>query len=167
MDKANNMIRAIRYIENSVKNFSAFLLFILMLLGTSDVIGRSIFNRPILGAVEISKMLVMSMVVLCWAYTQFNRGHITVKYITERMPTKIREITYILVQVISAILFALITWQAIMVGIESWEEGKVFAIINLPIAILHFIVSFGALLIFIEILLQLIEALRNRFQEAE
>ena len=47
----------------------------MMLLGTADVTGRYIFNKPILGTAEIFGILLPAIVLLGLAYTQEAQAH--------------------------------------------------------------------------------------------
>ena len=70
---------------------SVFALGALMFLGAIDVIGRYVFNYPIMGALEISQILLAALVFFGLAYTQMGRKHITVGLAYAKLPPRLKK----------------------------------------------------------------------------
>jgi TRAP-type C4-dicarboxylate transport system permease small subunit len=154
--KAPGIVKRVRNVESIFKTIGLGMLFILMLIGTADVIGRYLFNSPILGEVELSKILTVGIVILGWAYVQANKAHIRLTFVVSRFPPRAQAITDFVTSILSLVLFSLIAWQAVMVGLQCLEEHRVITIIHIPVAAMHFMVSAGASLICLEFIIQLI-----------
>lgn len=137
--------------------------FILMmtLLTVFDVMGRNFFLRPITGAFEISKYMLVFIVTLSIAYTQQLGRHIRVDLFANKLPLHARLALDTIFTLLAVVLFSLVAWQ-------GWEGG--FAAIGLKSAsdLLHipsypfeFLIAVGAFLMFLELLLKLVSSIRN------
>jgi TRAP-type transport system small permease protein len=66
------------HIEDACAKISGFLVLVLMLLTVIDVIGRYLFNKPLMGSVEIIELLMPAMVMLAVSATQRRNEHVGV-----------------------------------------------------------------------------------------
>ncbi len=155
-----NIIKNIRKIEDIFHTVGLVLLFALMVLGTADVAARYFFNSPIKGTVETSRMMLMGIVVFGWAYTQANKAHVSVDFLVNHFPKHAQAITDFITSILALCLFVLICWQSIAVGIVNMQDMRLVQIIHIPVGIMDFIVSFGAALICIELIIQIVELYR-------
>jgi TRAP-type C4-dicarboxylate transport system permease small subunit len=127
---------------------SGFLLFVIVLLVGFSVLGRYFFNKPILGAIEISEFLFVFALFFALAYTQSRGRHIRVRFIIVRLPPRPRRILNILVYALSAIFFLVVGWQAGIGAWKSWmiREGS-YGAITFPIYPARFAIVFGCIVI--------------------
>ena len=70
--KLQTFEKVVRNVCNIFNYIGMMLLFILMVQGFADVIGRYLFKRPIIGTMERGEVLLALMVFLGWGYTQKN-----------------------------------------------------------------------------------------------
>jgi TRAP-type C4-dicarboxylate transport system permease small subunit len=152
-------------LEKAVKKTSSILsaigegmLFVLMLLGAGDVIGRYIFNKPIIGAQEIGTVLLGVMVFFSWGSTQIAKAHVNVDLFTLHFPPRVRAIVDLVTTFLSLILFSLIFWQAAVTGKDFHEAGRLIYVIHWPLAPFQFVVSFVALVLCLVFIMQMIES---------
>jgi hypothetical protein len=101
---------------------AAVLLFILMVLGTIDVIGRYVFNAPIVGTMERGQVLLALMVFLSWGYTQIKKGHVRVELFIARFPPRIRAVMDFATTFLTLIFFILIVWQSTVMAFETQKN---------------------------------------------
>lgn len=146
--------KGVRKIESVLCVVGAVLLCILMFVGAGDVVGRYVFNRPIPGAVEYGQMLMAAVVFLFWAYTQSEKGHITVDILISRYPPRARAITGLAVSLLSLAIFGIITWQAAVISGEDWQLHRAFAFTGVNLAFPRLLISLGALVICLEFIVQ-------------
>lgn len=99
---------------------SASIVLIMMLVTTSDVILRYLFNRPIAGAYELQEFLLVGVVFLSAAYIQAIKKHIIVDVFTVHLPMKTQAVVGFLGNVIFLFIFAIITWQSGLIAWEAW-----------------------------------------------
>lgn len=152
------VVRGVRFAENVLSVIAALTLLALMFLGSIDVVGRYLFNRPITGALEMSSIMMGGMVFLAWAYTMAKRAHITVDIFFAMYPSRLRATLTFIMMLISVVLFALVVWQSTAIAISDWQSGKLVKIILIPIAPFKLLVPLGALFLGLECLIQMVLA---------
>lgn len=93
---------------------------LMMLHVTADVIGRSVFNSPITGTLEIvSAYNMAALSFLPLALIARERGHIIVELFTGWMKPSARNILDGLVGIITVIYVGAFTWKAFEVAIDK------------------------------------------------
>jgi len=126
-----------------------------MLIGTSDTLGRYLADHPILGALEISQILLASIVLLSWSYVQHIDEHIKVDILTSAYKPKIQILVNLLGKILVLGLFIVIAWSGIVIVIQDISSTKVFPNISIPVYLVKIILPFGALLIVVELIIQI------------
>jgi TRAP-type C4-dicarboxylate transport system permease small subunit len=158
-------------LDHFISNVSRFfnyagvsLLLAMMVLTTADVLLRYLFNAPIEGVYEAIEL--MMAVVFCYgiAYTQRQRGHVSVNLITLRLGEKKRAIVKIFVSAISLALFVLVTWQSflkatVVQGSGETTYGGVGPFGHIPIFPFIYLTSAACLTFCLELLVDLITSL--------
>ena len=76
--------RAMQPLEDSINMLAAFAIFALMLLGTAQIILRSVFNSPIAGYIDMVELSMASMAFLGAAYCQRLGAHIRMELLIGR-----------------------------------------------------------------------------------
>ena len=145
----------IRFIENALVVVCGAIFLLLMLLGTADVIGRTVFSKPIIGTYEMSEMMMGAIVLLGWAYTQKNGGHITVDLVYERFPAGMKKVTDTIVTFITLGLFVIIMIQSWGIAIKYMAQGRQFIILDMASWPFYFLVPVGAFFLCLELIIQL------------
>jgi TRAP-type C4-dicarboxylate transport system permease small subunit len=143
--------------SNTLNFFGIVILFILMLQGAADVISRYVFNKPILGTMERSEVLLALMVFLAWGYVQFKRAHVDVKFFIYRLSHRIRVLVYLITNLLILVLFSLIMWQSFMMAKVYHEAGRLIYVIHWPLAPFALIVCLGALIVCLVLIMQIVE----------
>jgi TRAP-type C4-dicarboxylate transport system permease small subunit len=129
------MIRLYRGITLVSRGFNALAgtaVVAMMLLTCADVILR-LFRRPVPGTYEIIGFLGTVVISFSLAYTSLEKGHIAVELFMERLPRRIRTGVESVISLISAALFALITWQSIAYAVDLKQSGEVSVTLTMPI----------------------------------
>ncbi len=142
---------------NVLTSITLVMLFILLILGAGDVIGRYTFNSPITGTKEISSMLVAGIVLLGWAHTQSKGAHVKVELVLNHFPQRTQVIINIVTTFLSLVLFSLIVWQSIKVAIKLLETNRLVPIILVPLAPFQLMVSLGAFVLCLEFIIEIIQ----------
>jgi TRAP-type C4-dicarboxylate transport system permease small subunit len=124
---------------NALTSITLVMLFVLLILGAGDVIGRYTLNSPITGTKEISSMLVAGIVLLGWAGTQAKGAHVKVELVLNRFPQRTQVIINIVTTFLSLVLFSLIVWQSIKVAVKMFETNRFVLCLEFIIEIVQFI----------------------------
>ena len=150
--------KSINIADNILRYIGVGMLFVLMALGAGDVMGRYVFNRPILGTMEISEALLAGVLFFGWAYTQATRGHVRVNLLLPRFSPRARSITDIVNLSLGLVLFGLIGWQAAKIAIVYWKANRLIDVIMVPLAPFQMFVSVGALFLCLEFIVQMLQS---------
>jgi TRAP-type C4-dicarboxylate transport system permease small subunit len=130
----------------------------MMMLGTVDVVGRYLFNRPITGTLEMFEMLLPVLVLFSLADTQSNDEHLTAGVIDffhfkPETRTKIR----FGVQILVFCLFLLIIWRGVESSMLTLRSHRRINNIELPLWIPQLVVPLGALVMCMVLVVQMVE----------
>jgi TRAP-type C4-dicarboxylate transport system permease small subunit len=143
--------------------FSGIVLLGILALMSGEVIFRYLFNKPILGTVEISSYL---LVIFCFtgiAFTQSQRGHINIELVTQRLPADLQRILRIITLILSLATFVVITWQMAIAFWKSWEMQEVrWGALPLPVWPVKFMIAFGSFTLCLQFLSDIVEEIKNK-----
>jgi TRAP-type C4-dicarboxylate transport system permease small subunit len=141
-----------------------FVLIPMMLLTTGDIIGRAFWSRPVPGTVEISSYMLAVFILSGLAYTQQVKGNVQVEVLINVLPRRLRALVKSFTTLLSVIIIALLAWQGWLEGIDDPTVSDMLRIPRWPFKLL---VSFAGLLLSLELLFDLFDALKNLGKRAE
>lgn len=137
---------------------AGFCTFAIMWVIDFNALGRKIFNTPMPAALEITQTLLVVSIMMPFALALLHRQHVNTVFLTTHFSSSVRRFLYIIWMLAGFALFAAITYGTFRYGLRSyymneqtWGAGLKFAIWPSKLA-----VSFGALLICIQFLLEAI-----------
>jgi TRAP-type C4-dicarboxylate transport system permease small subunit len=93
------------------------LVMIIMLLIVIDVGGRYLFDSPLLGGVEVSRVVLAWILFLALVYGLVQGAHVRVSLVTNRFPPRLRLMSEVFTAVLSLGFFALAAYS-------GWEQFK-------------------------------------------
>ena len=163
--KMGGFEKGVGIMSNILMYISGGLLLIMLFLGISDVTGRYVFNKAIVGTTEFFEVLMPGMVLLSLAYTQKVKAHITVDLFVSMFPARAQAVIGAAVTAWAIILFGLIGWQGIALIFTYYRSGRVITNTGIPMYIPRIIVPLGAVticLVFIVDLLHYIRGIRRK-----
>lgn len=129
------MIRLTKRIDNLSGAFNwlaAGAIMAMMLLTCADVILR-FFRHPIPGTYELVGLMGTVGVSFALAYTTVKKGHIAVEFLTRRMSEKVQSAIAAGGELLSLVLFGIITWQSTVYALDLRRTGEVSLTIEIPI----------------------------------
>lgn len=121
----------------------AAVLFLMMLLTTVDVASRYLFNSPILGALEITEFMVVSVVFCFLGITQQEKGHVAVDLVIGNLPSRSRRVIGFINRVASLFVLGLITWMTLRRGMELLHLKEYSGTLHIPVAPFVLLVALG------------------------
>lgn len=137
---------------------AAIAIFVMMALTCLDVFLRYFFRKPIPGTYEIVSFLGAVAVSFAMAYTLAEKGHVAVSLIVQLFRKRLQGIVETTISVFGIILFALITWQSVLYGIDCQRAGEVSLTLQLPFYPIIYGVALGAGVVCLVLLVDLIDA---------
>ncbi|MBM3211991.1 TRAP transporter small permease [Candidatus Poribacteria bacterium] len=151
--------RTVHRISQVVNSVGIGIIVAMMLLTTVDVSLRYLFNRPILGSVELTEFMMLLVVALGLAYTQLKKGHIFVELIVSRFSSRVQAVIESIGFFLCLVMYLLIVWQAVVQAKVQWVHGVKTGALMIPKYPFYFILAFGCLLLCLVFLIDLIESL--------
>ena len=134
------------------------LIIVFVLLSTVNVVGRYVFNMPIVGTVEYSELMVVAIVGCIMAYTQAQRRHIYVTMFSSSGPRWWRSGVAVFISLLGLIVAVLFAWQSVLGTIGSFGAGTELAGVSFfPFRV---VLTVGFIMLAIVFLLQFIDSLR-------
>lgn len=131
--------------------------FAMMVMVIANIAGRYLFNHPVTGTLEITESLLVVIIFLSVAMTQYDGGHIRVTILTRRMPRKWAKAATVFAMVLGAAFFAWCAYAAWRFAMQSWsfnehERGT----IDFPLYPMKFVVFAGIAMLAFQFLLDAI-----------
>jgi len=160
--------KVIRSLEKSIRNTTNTLnyiamgvLVVLMFLGATDVLGRYLLDKPVRGGYGISQVMLLAIVFFGWAYTLSVGGHVRLDTVVSRLRPRVQAISGFITSFIALIIFGSITWQSALKAMRTSGTSEVIDVINIPLYPFQFFVSVGAFALCLELIVQMINFLRE------
>jgi len=152
MERLRTISRVIKWVTRSLCYIGMFLLIPMMLITAGDVIGRTVWAKPIPGTVELSSYMLAVFILLGVAYTHQVKGHVRVSMLVSRLPQRAGNALDVLITFLSVCIIAILAWQGWVVGIEERTVSDMLRVPQLPFRLL---VSLAALFLCLELLIDL------------
>ncbi len=140
---------------------AGFCMVAIMVLVLSNVILRSIFNRPILGAYEYVGFLTAVMIGLALAYCAVQKGHIAVDFVMARFSPRIQAAVDIVTCSIALGFWTLSAWHVAKHAYRLSVTGVVASTTQTPYYHFIYLLAFGLLVLGLVLLLELIESIKK------
>ncbi|HLR78098.1 MAG TPA: TRAP transporter small permease [Burkholderiaceae bacterium] len=129
---------------------AALILFGLMLLTCIDVIGRYVFNRPLVGATELTEIFLALAIFSAMPVITWRQGHIVVDLIDTFLPSRaLRVLTWISTALVATSLY-FVAARIFELGARDLRRGIKTDFLHLPtgwfieaIAVLSWVAAIG------------------------
>jgi len=142
--------------ENLLTYLATISTFIIMVLTTVDAAGRYIFNRPIVGAYEITERYLMIAAVFLGICTAYRGGaFIRVTFFVDRLPRKGKVVLNYFAQIFSILLSLSFLLASIDQTRRKIASGIILGLWSIPIWPAYMIVSIGFFFITLLLILDL------------
>jgi TRAP-type transport system small permease protein len=112
-------------IEQAMTLIASITLAIMTMYIFLDVMGRYIFNHPLVGALEITEDYLMVIVIFfAISYTFTRNGHVSVELFDKFMSVHVKKIILKLVHLIGLVYILLITGQGYKQMVNTYTSGS-------------------------------------------
>ncbi|MFV0439260.1 MAG: TRAP transporter large permease subunit [Desulfopila sp.] len=128
----------------------------MMFLTAFDVIGRFVFQQPIKGSQELSAVMLVLVVFFGVAYTARQKEHVRIELLLMHLGPKTRLVFDIISELISLVLIAGIAYQGLVQMETQKERFLTTTLLQMPLWPFALLLSFGALLLAIVLLRDII-----------
>jgi TRAP-type C4-dicarboxylate transport system permease small subunit len=142
---------------------SGFATLLIMVIVVIDVAGRAIFNAPLHSGVEISELLLVSLVFLGLAAAQQQRQNFAIEIATRHLPVRVQTGIELIGYLVCLAIVILLAWpsskQAVSAFIRN-EQG--FGIVAFPIWPARIILAAGLWLLAVQFLCDIYRLARGK-----
>lgn len=138
----------------------AVCLFALMVLTFLDVGGRFI-RKPILGATEVSALLMGFLVFFTFGHTTVRRGHLRADFIFSRLPLRTQAVLDIVTHSLAVILVGFMSWRMFVFAETFRTSGRYTQTLNIYLWPDAYVIAIASLLMVTSLVLQVIETARD------
>lgn len=111
----------------------ALLLFAACVLSVYSVLGRWLFDEPVLGDVEMVQMACALAIAACLPYAQMKNAHVIVDFFTLKAPASVRAVLDRLAALILAVGSLVIAWRSFVGAWEAYASEESTMILGWPL----------------------------------
>ncbi|MBW2040188.1 MAG: TRAP transporter small permease [Deltaproteobacteria bacterium] len=127
----------------------------MMLLTSADIVLR-LFRHPILGTYEIVGFSGAVVAGFAMAQTTIDRGHVAVQVVVTRFSPRVQEVIYLITNLLSLVLFAVLAWECVRYGNDLRTAGEVSLTLQIPFFPVLYGIAFSAATVCMVILVDLL-----------
>ena len=107
-------------IEFGLAVVSGIILVILMFLTSANVIGRYTLNKPVIGAIEVSVIIFIMLIMLVQPWVQAGKAHLGLEFVLERLSPRKADIARLVSLILVFIVVFLLAWQSGNFALRNW-----------------------------------------------
>lgn len=108
------------------------MLVLMAMMSLTSIIGRTLFDKPILGDYELVQMMSAVAVTMSLPFCQMIRGHIIVDFFTASLSPKVNKVFDIFACLVMAVAAFIFSWRITLGMLELRENGDASMLLNLP-----------------------------------
>lgn len=162
------LIKMFNQLDKVLLTISSVTMFILMTLISTDVVLRTVFNKPIPGTLELTgEYLMVIIVYFAVSYTYKDDGHVRVAILENVFNDTFKIIIKFLSNIVVAVFFLFISYFSFLSSLENLEFNiRSIGALDYPLAPAIMIISFGMLMIALRLILENIQLVLVKKEES-
>jgi TRAP-type C4-dicarboxylate transport system permease small subunit len=157
MGLENSIVRIQRVLDKITTGVSwvgAGALILMVLIVVANVVGRYLFRKPVLGAVEMVGLLTVITVFCVLAFTEAKGAHIVVDILVSRLHGRTKAILASIMALLGAVFFIIMGWQGWNLMLSNLSPFvRVTGVLSIPFAPFMLVMAFGCVLFGLELLI--------------
>jgi TRAP-type C4-dicarboxylate transport system permease small subunit len=157
---AGRLDRLIRPIEDFANLMAALAIFLLMLLGTVQIISRTVFNTPIAGYIDMVELSMAGMAFLGAAYCQRLGAHIRMEILVSHLRGRWLWAFEVFGTLIALAIIGVLVWYGWEHFLRAYQLGDTTIDAEFPVWPSKLLVPIAFALWFVRLSIQLIGSIR-------
>ena len=141
---AKGLAKVAHPLSYAIHRVAAAILAAMMLLVAVAVIMRYVFNRPILGDLEVVTFMLIVLISFSFAYCGVMKGHVKVTIVVTRLPFRLQAIISVLMNLLTLGFLILISWYSVAQALVLWHRGTATIIFKVPMFPFALVLAFGS-----------------------
>ncbi|QSB16615.1 TRAP transporter small permease [Natronosporangium hydrolyticum] len=109
-----------------------------------DIVGRTFFNAPMRGTVELTELAVVILVYLGLSYAESRDSHIAVDLLYQRLGVRGRLLLRVFAGAVSLLVISVLTWRLFVYAGQLDTGGYTTGILRLPLYPVALLAVLGA-----------------------
>lgn len=118
----------------------------ILALTVTDIFGRTLFNNPVPGTVEVTALVLVVVVFLGLGYSEDLGDHITVDLLYVRVGTRFKAVLDVFANLLSIVVIALMAFQIYHFALRQRDSGAETPVLEWPIWPFAMVAAFGCVL---------------------
>jgi TRAP-type C4-dicarboxylate transport system permease small subunit len=157
MSAFRRIYRAYGRMLRVIAQMSAAATFVMMVLVVVNVLGRYLLNKPLTGTLEFTESLLVLIIFLSLALTQYDGGHIRVTLLTRHLPKRAARALTVGCMLVGAAFFSWCAYAAWVFAAQAYSfNEQEWGEVVFPLWPMKFVVFIGIALLAIQFLLDAI-----------
>jgi len=152
--------RMMRPFEDSINMVAAFAIFALMLLGSAQILFRTVFNSPIAGYIDLVELSMASMAFLGAAYCQRLGAHIRMEILIGRFKGRQLWTFEIFGTLVALFIIGVLIWYGWGHFLRSYQLGDTTIDAEFPVWPSKLLVPVAFAFWFVRLTIQLVGSVR-------
>jgi TRAP-type C4-dicarboxylate transport system permease small subunit len=128
-------------ISRLLGGLAALSLLMLLVLTCVDVVGRYVFNKPVLGAMEIEDAMMGVLIFGALPLASWNQAHITVDILDKVTPARWLRLQILLMQLVAAVFMGFLGYRMWIYASKLLEYGDRTMMLKIPLAPVNYFIS--------------------------
>jgi TRAP-type C4-dicarboxylate transport system permease small subunit len=137
----HNSLRIAEFLANAL---ASIFLVGLMMLTFADVLGRNVFNHPLLGATELTEYTLVAVTFLAYPIVAYRHGHVTVDLFDRVFGEKGIRVLSAIGDIFGAGVYGILAYRMWMQGNRLLIYGDITPQLGIPVAPAYFFMSIMA-----------------------
>lgn len=157
----DTFIKVVDSINEYVGRATSFLIPVIMLIVSLEVVMRYVFDSPTIWAWDINIQLFALVVFLGGGYTALKKGHVNIDIFYGRLSSKRQALLDVITAPIFFLFMVILVWKLGGMALQSVEEREVMStILAPPIYPLKVLVTIGVLLFLLQGVASLLQSIK-------
>ena len=150
-EEANFFSSLMGKITATIGKPASFLVFIMMLITSIEVIGRYVFNHPTTWAWPLNRQIFGVFILVAGAYTMSKREHIRIEILYDHFPPVIKTFARWTALICLIIFLGVLVWQSAWSGWNSFMmKEKLAGAFRMPLYPFKMLIPIGAFLFLLQ-----------------
>jgi TRAP-type transport system small permease protein len=129
-----------------------------------DVGGRYLFNKPLLGAIEMSEFLMAFLSFGALALAELRNSHITVDFFVRALSERVQALLESMIALLGIAFWSFVSWRAAVHSVRLFNNGEVTSNLIIPTWPFYLSVVVGCGLLALALIGRLLRNLRIGFR---
>ncbi len=139
MEKIKKLSKYIDKFTTAVAVISFVMVAFMVLLNVGDVVMNKFFNKPIIGAYELTQRALMCAVFTSFAYGQTQKSHINMTLIVAVLPRFLRFFIFTAMSILSVVAAGAMTYASFIQAGVAVDMGYMTEVLYIPLYPFYYI----------------------------